>query len=82
MFEVGKLCDDSIDQFLLELEKVSLLDAEGGEVGRYYTHAIILRSTLVALKAVFDSGIDLLRLECLENLDTHTRDKILDKKYK
>lgn len=82
MFEVGKLCDDSIDQFLLELEKISLLDAEGGEVGRYFTHAIILRSTLISLKAVFNSGVDLLRLECLENLDTHTRDKILDKKYK
>lgn len=29
MFEVGKLCDESLDSFLSELEKVSLLDAEG-----------------------------------------------------
>lgn len=82
MFEVGKLCDESMEEFLMELEKISLLDAEGGEVGRYYTHAIILRSTLIALRSVFKSGIDLLRLECLENLDSRTRDKILDKKYK
>lgn len=29
MFEVGKLCDESLDSFLAELEKVSVLDAEG-----------------------------------------------------
>lgn len=41
MFEVGKLCDESIDSFLKELEKVSLLDAEGeGEVSRYFAHAV------------------------------------------
>lgn len=41
MFEVGKLCDESMDSFLGELEKVSLLDAEGeGEVSRYFQHAV------------------------------------------
>lgn len=41
MFEVGKLCDESMDTFLSELEKVSLLDAEGeGEVSRYFAHAV------------------------------------------
>lgn len=41
MFEVGKLCDESMDTFLGELEKVSLLDAEGeGEVSRYFAHAV------------------------------------------
>lgn len=41
MFEVGKLCDESMDSFLKELEKVSLLDAEGeGEVSRYFAHAV------------------------------------------
>lgn len=28
MFEVGKLCDESLDSFIAELEKVSVLDAE------------------------------------------------------
>lgn len=41
MFEVGKLCDESMDSLLSELEKVSLLDAEGeGEVSRYFQHAV------------------------------------------
>lgn len=45
MFEVGKLCDESLDSFLSELEKVSLLDAEGeGEVSRYFAHAVIICS--------------------------------------
>ncbi|KAJ6641278.1 Protein FAM91A1 [Pseudolycoriella hygida] len=83
MFEVGKLCDESMDSFLGELEKVSLLDAEGeGEVSRYFQHAVILRSTIIALRHVLGAGLDLLRLECLESLDTKTRDRLLEKKYK
>uniref|UniRef100_A0A1L8DBA4 Protein FAM91A1 n=1 Tax=Nyssomyia neivai TaxID=330878 RepID=A0A1L8DBA4_9DIPT len=83
MFEVGKLCDESMDTFLAELEKVSLLDAEGeGEVGRYFAHAVILRSTIIALRNNLSCGLDLLRLECLESLDYKTRDRLLEKKYK
>lgn len=83
MFEVGKLCDESMDTFLAELEKVSLLDAEGeGEVGRYFAHAVILRSTIIALRNNLACGLDLLRLECLESLDYKTRDRLLEKKYK
>lgn len=83
MFEVGKLCDESLDSFLSELEKVSLLDAEGeGEVSRYFAHAVILRSTITALRNVTETGIDLLRLECLESLEHKTRDRLLQKKYK
>lgn len=82
MFEVGKLCEESMDTFLAELEKVSLLDAEGeGEVSRYFAHAIILRSTVIALRKRF-SAIDLIRIECLETLDQKTRDRMLEKKYK
>ncbi|CAG9800332.1 unnamed protein product [Chironomus riparius] len=82
MFEVGKLCEESMDTFLTELEKVSLLDAEGeGEVSRYFAHAVILRSTIIALRRRF-STMDLIRVECLENLDQKTRDRMLEKKYK
>lgn len=82
MFEVGKLCEESMDSFLAELEKVSLLDAEGeGEVSRYFAHAVILRSTIIALRKHF-SGLDLIRVECLENLDVKTRDRLVEKKYK
>lgn len=83
LFEVGKLCDESMDTFLGELEKVSLIDAEGeGEVSRYFAHAVILRSTICALRNLIDGGLDLLRLECLESLDLKTRDRLLEKKYK
>ena len=82
MFEVGKLCEESMETFLAELEKVSLLDAEGeGEVSRYFAHAVILRSTIIALRKHF-SGLDLIRVECLENLDVKTRDRMMEKKYK
>lgn len=83
MFEVGKLSDESLDEFLGELEKVSLLDAEGeGEVSRYFAHAVFLRSTIIALRSVALSGLDLLRLECLEGLDKNIRDRLLATKYK
>jgi hypothetical protein len=82
MFEVGKLCEESMDTFLAELEKVSLLDAEGeGEVSRYFAHAVILRSTIIALRKHFN-GLDLIRIECLDNLDVKTRDRMIEKKYK
>ncbi|KAI9587031.1 protein FAM91A1 [Glossina fuscipes] len=83
MFEVGKLCEESLDTFLNELEKVSLLDAEGeGDVSRYFAHAVILRSTICSLRHLLPGGLDLLRLECLECLDQKTRDRVLEKKYK
>ncbi|KAH8379524.1 hypothetical protein KR009_005427 [Drosophila setifemur] len=83
MFEVGKLCEESLDSFLAELEQVSLLDAEGeGDVSRYFAHAIILRSTICSLRHLLPGGLDLLRLECLEGLDRQTRDRVLEKKYK
>ncbi|XP_030372800.1 protein FAM91A1 [Scaptodrosophila lebanonensis] len=83
MFEVGKLSEESMDSFLVELEQVSLLDAEGeGDVSRYFAHAIILRSTICSLRHLLPGGLDLLRLECLEGLDRQTRDRVLEKKYK
>lgn len=83
LFEVGKLCDEGMNDFLRELEKVSILDADGeGEVSRYFHHAIILRSTIVALKNVLNTELDLLRLESLEALDFKTRNRLLEKKYK
>lgn len=83
MFEVGKLCDDSLDSFLSELEKVSLIDAEGeGEARRYFDHAVILRSTVLALRKFQTAGLDLVRLESLHSLDSSTCTRLLKKKYK
>lgn len=83
MFEVGKLCDESLDSFLAELEKVSVLDAEGeGEARRFFDHAVILRSTVLALRKLPTSGLDLVRLESLHSLDEPTYLRLLQKKYK
>lgn len=83
MFEVGKLCDESMDSFLSELEKVSVLDAEGeGEARRYFEHAVLLRSTVLALRKLPGPGLDLVRLESLHSLDEATCLRLLKKKYK
>ncbi|XP_028149865.1 protein FAM91A1 [Diabrotica virgifera virgifera] len=83
MFEVGKLCDESLDSFLAELEKVSVLDAEGeGEARRFFDHAVILRSTVMALRKLPSPGLDLVRLESLHSLDEATCLRLLQKKYK
>ncbi|XP_023013804.1 protein FAM91A1 [Leptinotarsa decemlineata] len=83
MFEVGKLCDESLDSFLMELEKVSVLDAEGeGEARRFFDHAVILRSTVLALRKLVGTGLDLVRLESLHSLDEATCLRLLQKKYK
>lgn len=83
MFEVGKLSDESLDSFLGELEKVSVLDAEGeGEARRFFDHAVILRSTILALRKLPAPGLDLVRLESLHSLDEATCQRLLQKKYK
>uniref|UniRef100_A0A8W7NZT9 FAM91 N-terminal domain-containing protein n=1 Tax=Anopheles atroparvus TaxID=41427 RepID=A0A8W7NZT9_ANOAO len=83
LFEVGKLCDEGMADLLEELEKVSMLDAESeGDVSRYFNHAVLLRSTIVALKSSLKIELDLLRLECIEGLDVNTRNRLMERKYK
>ncbi|XP_067121180.1 protein FAM91A1 isoform X2 [Centruroides vittatus] len=48
MFEVGKLSDESLDSFLIELEKVA--DVGEGEARRYFDHALTLRNTILFLR--------------------------------
>lgn len=83
MFEVGKLSDECLDGFITELDKVSVLDAEGeGEARRYFDHAVILRATILALRNLLPSGLDLVRCESLHSLDAATCSRLLNKKYK
>jgi hypothetical protein len=49
MFEVGKLNDQMLDNFLNELEKVSVEQNEG-EAQRYFDHARILKTTIQFLR--------------------------------
>ena len=86
MFEVGKLSDESLDSFLLELEKIN--DTAEGEAKRYFDHAFTLRDTIQFLRynaAVHPSGkgsgVDLLRCESLNSLDASTCSRVLNKNY-
>lgn len=89
MFEVGKLTDESLDSFLGELEKVDSV-AEG-EAQRYFDHAITLRDTILFLRynrnlglepdQVPAKGLDLLRCESLNSLDSAACGRVLQKNY-
>jgi hypothetical protein len=81
MFEVGKLADESLGDFLTELDKVEV--STEGEAQRYFEHAITLRQTLHFLRrnnSVMvpgsDGGVDLLRCERLNSLEPQTRERV------
>ncbi|XP_046398087.1 protein FAM91A1 [Ischnura elegans] len=51
MFEVGKLPDETLPSLLAELCKISCEEGDcEGEARRYFDHAVLLRSTLLALR--------------------------------
>lgn len=85
MFEVGKLCDDSLESFLTELDNLTNIDE--GEAKLYFEHATNLREALHFLRAQANlletdfSGIDLVRGGSLLNLEPQTRVRILKKNY-
>ncbi len=86
LFEVGKMPDELMGEFLSELDKVK---PEGeGEARRYYNHAISLRTTLRYLRynsnfsiPNCDGGVDMVRCESLNNLDPATKMRVLDMNY-
>lgn len=94
MFEVGKLSDESLDSFLMELKKVG--EAGEGEAQRYFDHALTLQDTVRFLRhnaAITPEGsgaeqspssglgLDLVRCESLQNLDQDTCARLLSKNY-
>ncbi|CAH2285875.1 Hypothetical predicted protein [Pelobates cultripes] len=91
MFEVGKLSDETLDSFLVELEKVQ--STGEGEAQRYFDHALTLRNTILFLRHNKDlvaqpeqqvnAGLqlDLLRCESLLGLDPATCSRVLNKNY-
>lgn len=96
MFEVGKLSDESMDNFTTELAKIKELtfEDEGGEAERYFLHAIILCQTIQFMRNNFDLtkdliedgetkglGLDLIRCESLLNLDQDSCERLLYRKY-
>uniref|UniRef100_A0A673KLK4 Protein FAM91A1-like n=1 Tax=Sinocyclocheilus rhinocerous TaxID=307959 RepID=A0A673KLK4_9TELE len=93
MFEVGKLSDETLDSFLMELEKVE--STAEGEAQRYFDHALTLRNTILFLRYNKDLTpdqsldvpniglpLDLLRCESLLGLDPATCSRVLNKNYK
>lgn len=86
MFEVGKLPDERLNDFIRELDNIQV-SAEG-EAQRYFDHAITLKNTLKFLRyndqimpSISDGGIDLLRCERLNSLDPGAKKRILNETY-
>jgi hypothetical protein len=83
MFEVGKMADESLDSFLIELDNVEIIEGEG-EAQRYFEHARTLKSTILFLRnnpSMGSMAVDLLRCESLLNLDRNTCTRLLKKNY-
>ncbi|CAI8043415.1 Protein FAM91A1 [Geodia barretti] len=88
MFEVGKLTDESLDSFLVELSKV--MEQAEGEARRYFEHAVTLRNTIKFLRYNpglvpggdgRGLGVDMLRCESMTSLDPATLARVLRKNY-
>ncbi|KAI5636116.1 hypothetical protein NE865_11215 [Phthorimaea operculella] len=81
LFEVGKLCDESLDSLLMELDKVVGDPEIEGEARRYLCAAACLRCALRVLRPHL-RPLDLLRCEALHALHHHQRARLLTTKYR
>nr|XP_026491750.1 protein FAM91A1 [Vanessa tameamea] len=81
LFEVGKLCDESLDSLLMELDKVVGDPEIEGEARRYLAAAACLRTALRTLRPSL-RPLDLLRCEALHALDAPARARLLATKYR
>eukprot|EP00742_Colponemidia_sp_Colp-10_P005985 GILJ01006406.1.p1 GENE.GILJ01006406.1~~GILJ01006406.1.p1 ORF type:complete len:896 (+),score=141.32 GILJ01006406.1:59-2746(+) len=86
LFEVGKLQDEALDDFIRELDQVKNL--EEGDTAIYFTHAVSLRETLSFLRQneAFQlpgcaRSVDLLRIDSLNSLDAASRFRLLERHY-
>ena len=86
MFEVGKLADETMDDFLGELDKV--VQVAEGDAQRYADHVICLMNTIHFFRknsacaiSGSDGGLDLLRCERLNALDKASLQRALTKNY-
>uniref|UniRef100_A0AC34FAU9 Protein FAM91A1 n=1 Tax=Panagrolaimus sp. ES5 TaxID=591445 RepID=A0AC34FAU9_9BILA len=78
LFEVGKLGDEAVDNFVEELHNVKFF-AEG-EAQRYSEHALTLLHTIEGLRT--SNELDLIRGESLLNLDKSARQRVIQKSYR
>lgn len=77
LFEVGKLADEQMKEFLEQLESVNQF-AEG-DAQRYSMHATALLDSLKSLRQ--EREADLIRGESLYTLDEKSRQRVLQKSY-
>ena len=89
MFEVGKLTDETMDNFVSELENIET-NLNEGEAQRYFDHAVVLKKTILFIRNNKDLdpdsenlslGLDLVRCESMNSLDPSVCARILNKKY-
>lgn len=80
LFEVGKLSDNDVENFIAELANINFF-AEG-EAQRYSEHAKNLMSTIKIIRGLSENGIDLIRGESLMSLDNRGRERIVQKSYR
>ncbi|EFA83323.1 FAM91 family protein [Heterostelium album PN500] len=86
MFEVGKLANEALDDFLGELAKIDIGEFVDGEARRYATSAVALRDTIRFLRynekiPATMAGLDLLSCERMNSLEEATRQRVLLKNY-
>ncbi|CAG5036134.1 unnamed protein product [Parnassius apollo] len=81
LFEVGKLCDESLDSLLMELDKVVADPEIEGEARRYLAAAACLRIALRTLRPSL-RPLDLLRCEALHALGPAARARLFATKYR
>jgi hypothetical protein len=88
MFEVGKLSEESMPSFVAELEKINAISE--GEARRFFDHAVNLReaitflrdpATAAAIGPTVEPGVDLVRIESLNDLEPRIRARILSRNY-
>ncbi|RNF19096.1 uncharacterized protein Tco025E_04286 [Trypanosoma conorhini] len=87
LFEVGKLSEEMVGSFIEKLEQVDLKpeDDLGGEAVKYIHSVLSLREVLKALRRVAgpdkESGVDMLKVESMNELEPTTRYSVLGRNY-
>lgn len=87
LFEVGKMPDDTVGSFLDLLDQVQLGEgsAFGGEAQKYLHSVFCLRELLKTLRGIEGPdgacGVDLLKVESLNELEATTRYSVLGRNY-
>ncbi|KPA75656.1 hypothetical protein ABB37_08223 [Leptomonas pyrrhocoris] len=87
LFEVGKMPFEMVPDFLALLDKISSTEMErfGGDAKKYISSVMCVRKLLRALCTVAspdgDVGVDLLKIESLNELEATTRYSVLGRNY-